>query len=225
MGTGWVIAPGLVVTNRHVLEEFAAPLPRLDNPDSWQIYRDTRIDFSPGADDPAQSFAVTGVAFAGAQPIRLYPISFDKLDLAVLRVEPVNDAGTPLPPPLPIAAGNAAQGLNLFALGYPAPPGYIPRDEHGQMRQDVIERLRDIFGLTYRRKYFSPGLVMGPSNAWVFDHDATTLGGNSGSLVGTLSGGLWAVGLHFAGDWLRANHAHDLRAVLTARPELAALLP
>jgi hypothetical protein len=59
----------------------------------------------------------------------------------------------------------------------------------------------------------------------VFDHDATTLGGNSGSVVGALSDDLPAVGLHFAGDWLRANHAHDLALVRAANPGLAALVP
>ncbi len=225
LGTGWVVGPGLVLTNRHVLEEFAAPLPRLEDPDSWQIYRETEIDFSPGGSDPTQAFEITGVAFAGAQPIRAYPISFDKLDLALLTVANTNDAGTSLPAPVPLATAAAAQNQNLFALGYPAPPMFIPRDEHGQMRHDVIERLRAIFGLEYRRKYFSPGLVMDHANRWVFNHDATTLGGNSGSLVGTLSSGVKAAGLHFAGDWLRANHAHDLTAVLAARPALEELLP
>ncbi|MDO8882708.1 S8/S53 family peptidase, partial [Pseudotabrizicola sp.] len=49
LGTGWMIGSGLVVTNRHVLEEFAAPLPRLENPTSWQIFRNATINFSPGA--------------------------------------------------------------------------------------------------------------------------------------------------------------------------------
>lgn len=225
LGTGWVVGPGLVLTNRHVLEEFAAPLPRLENPDRWQIYRDARINFSPAADDPAQSFEVTGVAFSGAQPIRAYPIKFDKLDLALLTVAQINEANVALPLPISLAGSAPAHALSLFALGYPAPPHYIPRDEHGQMRQDMIARLREIFGLEYRRKYFSPGLVMAHAHQWVFDHDATTLGGNSGSLVGTLSGGVAAVGLHFAGDWLRANHAHDLTAVLAEQPALAGLLP
>ncbi|MDX1784749.1 MAG: S8 family serine peptidase [Roseovarius sp.] len=225
LGTGWMVGPGLVMTNRHVLEEFAAPLPRLDDPESWQIYRDTWINFSPQADDLKQNFKITGVAFAGAQQIRTYPVSFAKLDLALLTVATNNDAGGALPAPVAIAANAPSQAQSLFALGYPAPPHYIPRDEDGQMRQDVIERLRTIFGLQYRRKYFSPGSMMAQPHQWVFDHDATTLGGNSGSLVGTLSDEVAAVGLHFAGDWLRANHAHDLIAVLAARPGLVGLLP
>lgn len=225
LGTGWVVGPGLVMTNRHVLEEFAAPLPRLEDPESWQIFRDARINFSPGADLPEQAFRITGVAFAGPSPIRGWPISFDKLDLALLAVETQGSSGAALPPAIRRSALGSTTNASFFALGYPAPPGFIPRDESGQMRQDVIERLRQIFGLSYRRKYFSPGAVIGHGHPLVVDHDATTLGGNSGSLLGRLSGGPTAVGLHFAGDWLRANHAHDLGAVLASQPRLAALLP
>lgn len=227
LGTGFVVGPDLVMTNRHVLEEFASPLPRADAPRRWQMVRTTTVDFSPSGNDPAQKFAVQAVAFAGPQQISRLPISFAKLDLALLRVEAVNGAGMALPGAFRLNrdAGWRGQDASLFVVGYPAPPNAIPRDERGALRQDVIERLREIFGLSYRRKYFSPGLARAAAQAWVFDHDATTLGGNSGSVVAALSGDLAAVGLHFAGDWLRANHAHDLASVRAASPGFAALFP
>ncbi|MES2333367.1 MAG: hypothetical protein V4551_01670 [Pseudomonadota bacterium] len=191
------------------------------------MVRTTTVDFSPSGNDPAQKFAVQAVAFAGPQQISRLPISFAKLDLALLRVEAVNGAGMALPGAFRLNrdAGWRGQDASLFVVGYPAPPNAIPRDERGALRQDVIERLREIFGLSYRRKYFSPGLARAAVQAWVFDHDATTLGGNSGSVVAALSGDLAAVGLHFAGDWLRANHAHDLASVRAASPGFAALFP
>lgn len=227
LGTGFVVGPGLVMTNRHVLEEFASPLPRADKPKRWQMVRTTTIDFSPSGNDPAQKFAVEAVAFAGPEQIQRLPISFAKLDMALLRVQAVNAAGMALPKPFTLNRDATWRGMdaNLFVVGFPAPPGAVPRDEHGALRQDVIERLREIFGLNYRRKYFSPGLAQAGTQPWVFNHDATTLGGNSGSVVGALSGGLPAVGLHFAGDWLRANHAHDLAVVRTQAAGLAALVP
>lgn len=227
LGTAFVVGPDLVMTNRHVLEEFASPLPRADKPKRWQMVRATTVDFSPSGNDPAQKFAVKEVVFAGPQQIYRLPISFSKLDMAVLRVETVNSAGMALPKPFRLNrdAGWRGQDANLFVIGFPAPPNAIPRDERGALRHDVIERLREIFGLNYRRKYFSPGLATAVAQAWVFDHDATTLGGNSGSVVGALSGELPAVGLHFAGDWLRANHAHDLASVRAASPGFAALFP
>jgi hypothetical protein len=227
VGTGFVVGPGLVMTNRHVLEELASPLPRAENPKRWQMVRATTIDFSPSGNDPKQKFAVQEVAFAGPEQIFRLPISFAKLDMALLKVETVNGSGQALPKPFQVNknAGWRGADANLFVLGFPAPPNAVPRDEQGALRHDVIDRLREIFGLNYRRKYFSPGLVQAAANDWVFDHDATTLGGNSGSVVGALSGDLPAVGLHFAGDWLRANHAHDLAAVQAKTPKLAALLP
>ena len=227
LGTGFVVGDGLVMTNRHVLEEFASPLPRADNPSRWQMVRSATIDFSPSGNDPAQKFVIGDVAFAGPQQIFRLPISFSKLDMAVLRVEKVNSAGTALPKPFRVNQDANWRGAerNLFVVGFPAPPNAIPRDERGAIRHDVVERLRAIFGMNYRRKYLSPGLVQAVANAHVFDHDATTLGGNSGSVVGTLTGDFAAVGLHFAGDWLRANHAHDLAAVRAANPGFAALFP
>ena len=228
LGTGFVVGPGLVMTNRHVLEEFASPLPRAEAPDRWQIVREATIDFSPSGFDPATRFRIGDIAFAGPAPISRLPISFDKLDLALLRVETTNALGAALPAAIPVvrAAGWSGQGQNLYVVGFPAPPSYVPRDEQGRLRHDVIERLREIFGLKYRQKYFSPGMILpNGGHRWVFDHDATTLGGNSGSLTGRLGGSLEAVGLHFAGDWLRANHAHDLGAVVEAEAGLAGLLP
>lgn len=225
IGTGFVVGDDLVMTNRHVLEEFASPLPRAENPKRWQMVRTVTIDFSPSGNDPAQKFAVEEVAFAGPEQIFRLPISFSKLDMAVLRVQRVNAAGMALPKPFRVNRDANWRGAerNLFVVGYPAPPNAIPRDERGAIRHDVVERLREIFGMNYRRKYFSPGLAQAMANAHVFDHDATTLGGNSGSVVGTLTGDYAAVGLHFAGDWLRANHAHDLAAVGAANPGFAAL--
>lgn len=227
LGTGFVVAPGLIMTNRHVLEEIAAPLPKATAPVRWQITRDATIDFSPFGHDPKRRFVIEEVVFAGADPIRLWPVSFDKLDLALLKVQMQNADGTPLPDPIELARDASWRtGVpSVYVLGYPAPPGFIPRDEHGRFRQDVLERLRTLFQLNYRRKYFSPGSITGQSHTWVFDHDATSLGGNSGSPTGILGGNLQAVGLHFAGDWLRANYAHDLSVVLQNEPGLAALLP
>ncbi|OYW88479.1 MAG: hypothetical protein B7Z23_12765, partial [Pseudomonadales bacterium 32-61-5] len=222
LGTGFVVGDGLVMTNRHVLEEFASPLPRADKPKRWTMVRTATIDFSPSGNDPGQKFSVQEVAFAGPEQVFRLPISFSKLDMAVLRVEKVNASGMALPKPFRVNRDANWRGndRNLFVVGFPAPPNSIPRDERGAIRHDVVERLREIFGLNYRRKYFSPGLVQAVANGHVFDHDATTLGGNSGSVVGALSGDLAAVGLHFAGDWLRANHAHDLAAVRAANPGL-----
>lgn len=213
---------GIIMTNRHVAEDIASPVPRAENPTRWLLYANTTIDFSPAADDPELRFAISEVIFAGPQPILGLPIDYRKLDLALLRVERTNAAGKSLPPiaPLVAAAGLSLQARNLFVIGYPAAPTYLPRDEKGSIRRDVVERLREIFGLKYGRKYFSPGVVQASGAGWVFDHDATTLGGNSGSMVGNLGDRLEVIGLHFAGDWLRANHAHSIAEVRQREPRV-----
>ena len=226
VGTGFMVRPDLIMTNRHVLEELASPLPRAESPTRWQLTRMATIDFSPSGYDPLRRFQIVEVAFAGAHPIKGWPIRFDNLDLALLRIETSNTAGGKAPQPVSAVKnpGWRAGAANLFVVGYPAPPSYVPLDEHGDQRQAVLARLREIFGLRYREKYFAPGMVLRFDASWVFEHDATTLGGNSGSLIGTLEGGLSAAGLHFAGDWLRANYAHDLALARASDPQLHAML-
>jgi hypothetical protein len=79
-------------------------------------------------------------------------------------------------------------------------------------------------------RYLSPGLVMqtptqllpDSPRPWVFTHDATSLGGNSGSCVLSFNHQLDVAGLHFAGDWLRANYAH---AIPDVRDQFAEFVP
>ena len=94
---------------------------------------------------------------------------------------------------------------------------------------DVVLRLQQIYDMKYGIKYLSPGLVMTSSEAvpdspkhWVFTHDATSLGGNSGSCVLSFDHDLDVAGLHFAGNWLRANFAHAMDEV---RPQISGFVP
>ena len=178
-GTGFVVGDGIVITNRHVAETIASPLPRAEHPSRWLLHTDATINFSPEADDPAQRFAIIEVIFAGPNQILGLPIDYSKLDLALLKVAKTNAVGRSLPPVVPLikAAGLALQSRNLFVIGYPAAPTILPRDEKGMIRRDVVGRLRELFGINYGRKYFSPGIAQTLSTGWVFDHDATTLGG------------------------------------------------
>jgi hypothetical protein len=223
-GTGFVVAPGLVMTNRHVLETIAAPVPRSTNPASWVFTSLPTINFAHHARGEAQSFKITDVVFAGPAPILGLPTDFQKLDMALLAVETTNAAGANLPPPLKLGSDDTLVGVNnsIFTVGYPAALQEAPRDELGQVRRDVVDRLAQLFGIDYGSKFFAPGTVMHrlgndtrDARRWAFDHDATTLGGNSGSCVIFLGSGFSVVGLHFAGDWSTspANWAHGLLAV------------
>jgi len=231
IGTGFVVGPGLVLTNRHVLQELASPFPRRRDPAAWALFEEgVTIDFAdaPTASAPAERFRVTDVIGAGGEPID-DEIEFTDLDAALLVVETTNAGGKALPEPVGLAANAdlARAFVEIFTVGYPAFPTNLPADGRGRVRTDVLERLRALFGMQYGVKYFSPGRIdrgvganPGDTFGWVVDHDATTLPGNSGSALFYFGGALNVVGLHFAGDWLRANFAHGVAAVRARNPLL-----
>ena len=69
----------------------------------------------------------------------------------------------------------------------------------------------------------APGEVANDPREWILTHDASTLGGNSGSaLIDFDADGRTALGLHFAGRHERQNWAHALERIT---PELAPALP
>jgi serine protease len=90
------------------------------------------------------------------------------------------------------------------------------------VRQDVIDALMRVYKLRYGVKYLSPGEVStlpgevaGDPRGWIFAHDATTLGGNSGSCVVRYGPRPGVIGLHFAGSFERANYAHATTKVVS----------
>ena len=65
----------------------------------------------------------------------------------------------------------------------------------------------DIFQDVYNVKRFAPGEVVSPGLVhWYLTHDASTLGGNSGSAVLDLAT-QQVVGLHFGGSFRKTNYA------------------
>ena len=87
-GTCFVVAPGLVLTNRHVLEAIASQ----DASGAWTLKwpDQTTVNFN-GEEGAAAAngtrFKVVGIAFAGPDPIN-NAIDFAHLDMAVLRLDP-----------------------------------------------------------------------------------------------------------------------------------------
>jgi hypothetical protein len=185
------------------------------------------VNFSPSGTDPTRAFRILEVVFSGPDPIA-QRVDLAHLDLALLRVEETNTEGAALPSALTLSGEPIAVGAaKVFVVGYPAMPTVLPSDEEGRRRMDVVQRLREIFGIDYGIRYLSPGLVMtAPAmledspRRWVFTHDATSLGGNSGSCVLSFDHDLDVAGLHVAGDWLRANFAHAMDEVMSTIAEL-----
>jgi hypothetical protein len=214
-GTGWVIAPGLVATNRHVLETIALP----DGAGGWDFPNPVRADFAHEFErDRAHAFDVAGVALTGPDPIN-WAMDFAKLDLAVLRCKETNPAGERFPEPVSLEADIGAYdaGRDLYTIGFPARPraffdvAVTPPSGHEHVT--VINRLfLDRFGF----KRWAPGKLIDPPGSldgdvqgWVINHDITTLGGNSGSLVVDFSAqGERVMALHFGGVNRDENFAH-----------------
>jgi hypothetical protein len=133
------------------------------------------------------------------------------LDLALLRVAPP-DVGKRMTKPLTLMSQDPGplEGRSVYVLGYPAP----------DYRNDTVVQ-RSIFGDRYFVKRLQPGAAMAPPNDAVIPagpcssgaepddvifHDASTLGGNSGSCVVDLDTNQ-VIGLHFAGMYMQYNEA------------------
>jgi V8-like Glu-specific endopeptidase len=184
LGTGWLVADDIIVTNRHVAQEFGR---RGANGFTFRAgvngAMTSRVDFLE-EDQRANSleYAVQSILFIA---------SSSEPDVAFLRLsKPVT--GKPLPPPIELA--DAITGDELIAtIGYPARDSRIPD-------QDLVLR---IFGDIYDKKRLAPGQIISVS-ADELQHDCTTAGGNSGSPIIELATGR-ALGLHFSGLFMQAN--------------------
>ncbi len=191
VGTGFLVAPDVVMTNRHVAVEFS----RRDG-DGWRFMsgRGARLDLlAELGNTRAVDFAVTEVVGVHDD---------DDVDLALLRVEPVGPNDAALPPPLRMAgtAPGDVVGRPVYVVGYPAWDG----------RRNEPEPMRRIFMDVYNVKRLQPGMTtQSPTPEAVLRHDCSTLGGNSGSPVFDLTTHV-VVGLHFGGRYGVGNYAVPL---------------
>ena len=216
IGTCFVIASGFVLTNRHVLEDIAKAIG--DN--NWQLnWPDaTTIDFyaEDGA-SKATGFRITGVAYAGPYPINNI-IDFAHLDAAILRVDATDSAGLAFPKAVVFEKDLTMPSFdrNFYVLGFAGRPLNWYKDGAPLPGFETVDVLTRLFQQKFGIKRLAPGRVttgvgqiVGDQQHWVFSHDASTLGGNSGSCVVDLSeDGLRVLGLHFGGSARAQNWAH-----------------
>lgn len=193
VGTGWLVAPDVVVTNRHVASLIARNDGRSfrfnlgSGGKELEVALCTAHEYDDDAPDDAHVFAVKSVLY-------IEPDAGPN-DIAFLRIARRPEGISR--PFIPIADADAGPDTPVVVIGYPAraPKSIIPD-------QSLMTRLyRD----RYDVKRAAPGYTQ-PSTGGVTRHDCTTLGGNSGSVVLDLATGA-AVGLHFAGVYQEANFA------------------
>ncbi len=193
-GTGFLVADGVLMTNCHVARRIA------DADAGWALRPDVvpTVCFAPDPDLPG----------AAAVPVEGVIGVHDRCDFALLRLR---GDGLPTPLELASAAPEPLAGHSAYVVGYPA--------RNPRQQEPMIARL--VFGERYGVKRLQPGAVLEPgvgpplseqpcshrtTEADVFHHDASTLGGNSGSCVADL-GTHRVLGIHFAGAHRRYNDA------------------
>lgn len=182
-GTGWLIAPGIIVTNRHVAQEFARKAGR----GQGFVFKPGLLSGSVSADIDflEEENRLDSVEHPIVSVLWIAPP--DESDVAFLRVTRAV-GGPPLPAPIELAEADAAAETVIAAIGYPA------RDPSIRDQALVVS----IFGNdVYEKKRLAPGKVMGLQGT-TLKHDCSTLGGNSGSVLLDLATGR-AVGLHRGG--------------------------
>ena len=185
LGTGWMVAENTVVTNRHVAQEFAS-----GNGTTFQFRkalggRSVRasLDWVREFDRPEESVVQVEEV--------LWIEPDDSVDVALLRTRLQGDAGQPLPPVISLMTQQELDEAGvedwICVIGYPA----------SDSRNNAQDQQR-LFDGIYNVKRLAPGQVMTLGADGLLSHDATTLGGNSGSAVISLRTGK-AAGLHFGG--------------------------
>jgi hypothetical protein len=209
-GTGILIGENVVMTNRHVLQVIATR----QSDKSWRLNPGIAVDFGHEfrARESVGRRKVTGVLFAGIKAIDPMSIDHAKLDLALLELEPAAEK-----PAFTLALDSSPDWgqaeTRVFICGFPANPGFA----------ETPSLLETLFRSTYGCKRVAPGLITttaaimaASSRHWTLGHDATTLGGNSGSGVLVIGREKVTAGLHYGGRRAdpRENWCHILGLAL-----------
>lgn len=193
LGTGWLIAPDVVVTNRHVASLIARwdgrqfAFRRGVGGDAMAATLDTLHEYDDVAFDETRRFAITEVLYIEPEN--------GPNDIAFLRIS--RRASGTAPTHIQIAPVDLAPDSSVLVVGYPARASKRAIPDQEEMEQ--------LFRGRYDVKRAAPGYTM-LTQQGSGRHDCTTLGGNSGSVVFDLSTGQ-AAGLHFAGLYQEANYA------------------
>jgi endonuclease G len=163
VGTGWVVAEGILVTNRHVADLFTEQggrgLTFAATPDGPV---EAVTDFLQEVDNPA------ALRFDLIRPLHVEPKPGP--DVAFFEIAPAA-GGTRLAEPIPLAT-SVELSETVATIGYPAFDSRIPD----------IDLMEQIYGQVYDKKRLAPGSVTHIDDLRLW-HTCTTLGGNSGSVV------------------------------------------
>jgi hypothetical protein len=217
--------PARLVTNRHVAMQALRRAVATREPaphallTSYLVHAGTiEVEFVGEQGNPASNIhAVQRVILPPWPNMEQLP----SMDIAVLEL------ATPephrLPEPIKVRASDRFEAvgvLNSFCtIGFPAAPA---------QRAGIVDGVdwgfvdRAIFNERYGVKRLAPGIVQRSFSeldehgaGYTFGHDATTLGGSSGSAICAWIDGGAVFGLHFSGVGVESNRAHGISSART----------
>lgn len=186
VGTGWLVSESVIVTNRHVAQEFA-----LRDGDGFVFAMGEDGVVGASVDFLREIGSERRLEFRLVRPLFIQDAPGP--DVAFFEIESRSGDHT-LARPIALASAPRATP-NAAVIGYPAYDSRIPD----------AALMESIYGQIYDLKRLAPGGVTRVDDARVL-HDCTTLGGNSGSVLLDLETGN-ALGLHFSGTFLTTNYA------------------
>ena len=184
VGTGFLISPRLIMTNLHVACRFMS-----FETGTWQFTRPARIDFGQEyqARNSVRLLSIQNMEFAAHPSFGASDPT--RLDLAILRVKHL---GVDPPRWLQVESDSelVRNWLNILALGYPLAPNPLI-SEQGPEYQTAFDRyFRSQLG--FKRVAIGTMLPQLKPSQWTAAHDASTLIGNSGSVILCSGHKLWA---------------------------------
>lgn len=189
IGTGWRVNEDTFVTNRHVAEYFSRRIRGgWDVTPGIKVYMDLKEEHQS---DEQLELLVSSI-------LHIEPTGLP--DVAIMRVKRAALSGMADPISLQL---DGQRPETIGVIGYPAKA----------VRDNPVDAMDRYFGDIYNVKRFAPGRIMDEDHSSsVFTHNATTLGGNSGSVIIDVETGC-AAGLHFAGSALTQNYAVKIGTV------------
>lgn len=201
-GSGWVIERrekgALIVTNRHVAQIVAR---RKADGSSVFMRAPSGARYGAAIDFGEEVESKAGDNSRTAELVRIEYLADDtSADVALLFIEAA-DFELPSAFELLDDCGKVVKDDLVALVGYPA---YDPRnDADAQARY-----FRDL----YEVKRFAPGKILQTPEGGLLTYDCTSLGGNSGSPVISLTDGK-VIGLHFSGVYGKENTAVGWRTL------------
>jgi hypothetical protein len=195
VGTGWLVAPNVIVTNRHVAREFA----EADGAGGFAFTANAEGRITKAEMDTYREHqGSTELTFRLPKVLWIEPSQAGHHDVAFLEANDAANEGDKQPSPIKLITDAEFAEVQpdrwLAVVGYPA---FSPFNS-AQDQQRIFQGIFDV-------KRMQPGVTR-TNSAGQLLHDATTLGGNSGSLVLDLQTGK-AMALHFGGTEGENNFA------------------